>query len=95
MNFAHVFRFRLVTFVIESTPPGTKDLGAKEERTNGRDEKKNPLFGPLFSFSLYWIVTPDSFGEVEVKLPNYCILILFTLGDIQSQKQRHLCPLSS
>lgn len=56
---------------------------------------KNPLFGSLFSFPLYWVVTPDSFGEEKVKLPNYYVSILFTPGDFQSQKQRHLSSLSS
>lgn len=74
---------------------GTKDLEAILRQSKEKGGWKNPLFGSLFSFSLYWVVTPDSFGEEKVKLPNYCVSILFTPGDFQSQKQRHLSSLSS
>lgn len=65
---AREFRFRLVTFYyIESTTElygsRTKDFGSyskeriRDERGRG---KIYPLFGSLFSFRLYWVVTPDS-----------------------------------
>lgn len=57
-----------------------------EERSDVRrgGEKKNPLFGSLFSFPLYWVVTTGRLWRelwkyyIYIKVPNYCVFVLFT-----------------